>query len=328
MKKFARSFISCLLALVMVFSLAATASAAEEPAKTVYTCLGDSNAAGCNLPTWTADLNRTRIEGSYHDLIATALDADLRPFGTGGFRTDEILYMLDAEGFEMDWSYAEICNGKVKKTDLDVYKDAYKQAVIDADVITIQVGLNDLLGEDLGWALIHTFMGAPLEFVTKGTEKLSGYGKAGEIGISALNIVGTVVNAVRFVIDVAPRIAKTIKDFRVNFDLIIKTILDLNPDAKIVALALMNSFGNTSITPNGKFMIGTLMTPIFKTLNKWMESGSAYVGQYKYCDISDLTGGKLSLTQEDFWTAYLYAVHPDLEGHKIIADRILALLAE
>ena len=61
-------------------------------------------------------------------------------------------------------------------------------------------------------------------------------------------------------------------------------------------------------------------------MNAWMQTGSAYAGQYIYCDMPDAECGELAFTQDDFWTAYLPAVHPTAAGHRYIADRILSVL--
>lgn len=42
-------------------------------------------------------------------------------------------------------------------------------------------------------------------------------------------------------------------------------------------------------------------------MNAWMQTGSAYAGQYIYCDVPDVECGELAFTQDDFWTAYLPA---------------------
>lgn len=61
-------------------------------------------------------------------------------------------------------------------------------------------------------------------------------------------------------------------------------------------------------------------------MNAWMQTGSAYAGQYIYCDVPDVECGELAFMQDDFWTAYLPAVHPTAAGHRYIADRILSVL--
>ena len=89
-----------------------------------------------------------------------------------------------------------------------------------------------------------------------------------------------------------------------------------------------NAFANTSITVGSAIKTGKLLQPIMDKMNAWMQTGSAYAGQYIYCDVPDVECGELAFTQDDFWTAYLPAVHPTAAGHRYIADRILSVLPD
>lgn len=322
MKKMSRRIISIVLAIVMVLSLSVCAFAKED--KIVYTCLGDSNSAGHNLPEYVA--NRVAVPGAYHSLIAEALDADLKPFGSGGYRTDEILYLIDPT-FEMDWSYAEICNGQVKKDALDSYKDAYYQAVVDADLITIQVGANDIAGDCLGFAFAHAFV--PIDAIESLKSTAENIG--GELGEAMLKAVGAAEKAIQYtklLTEFLWRVNEKYPVFEKNWDSIFENIYKINPDVEIAVISTVNPFKNTSIFEGSEFKTGSLLGPIFKRLNKWMESGSAYSDTYVYCDITSVEPGTLALTQPDFWQVYLGEVHPNLDGHKKIAEIVLAGLKE
>lgn len=89
-----------------------------------------------------------------------------------------------------------------------------------------------------------------------------------------------------------------------------------------------NAFANTSITVGSAIKTGKLLQPIMDKMNAWMQTGSAYAGQYIYCDVPDVECGELAFTQDDFWTAYLPTVHPTAAGHRYIADRILSVLPD
>ena len=93
--------ISVMLVLVMTISLTAIPAMAEEEKTTekslVYTCLGDSIAAGYSLPTYVAriDAGLVPVEGSYGKIVADALGADqYNAYGTSGVRTQEMLMFL------------------------------------------------------------------------------------------------------------------------------------------------------------------------------------------------------------------------------------------
>ena len=75
----------------------------------------------------------------------------------------------------------------------------------------------------------------------------------------------------------------------------------------LVAVGMHNAFANTSITVGSAIKTGKLLQPIMDKMNAWMQTGSAYAGQYIYCDVPDVECGELAFTQDDFWTAYLPA---------------------
>ena len=86
--------IAVILALVMVISLTAVSALADEKESAgkdiVYTCLGDSIAAGYSLPTYVAriDAGLVPVEGSYGKIVADTLKADqYNAYGTSGVRS-------------------------------------------------------------------------------------------------------------------------------------------------------------------------------------------------------------------------------------------------
>lgn len=318
MKKIARIIVSLLLVTVLVANLGVCSFAKD---KLVYTCLGDSNAAGYATTGYTA--NRVPAPNAYHSLVAEGLDAELRDFGGGGYRSFEIRYMLEP-GFEMDWAYADICQGDVEKDHMNVYKNDYIKAVEDADYITIQVGSNDIMGDDLGFAMLELY--TPVQEIEDLKAQLDGTGSFDETLLKVLDALATTVQYVKFACSFYTRVQQSYTDFYENWDAIIKNIYRLNPDAHIIALSAINSFNNTSIFEWSPVKTGKLLDIIFNKLNDWIENGSEYADTYDYCDISDLVFGELALTQDDFWDVYLPKVHPDDAQHKEITDRILAII--
>ena len=70
----------------------------------VYTCLGDSHAAGYGTTGYV--YSRIPAPNAYHSLVANAVGAKLNDYGVGGFRTHEISYMLD-DNYDMDWTVVQ-----------------------------------------------------------------------------------------------------------------------------------------------------------------------------------------------------------------------------
>ncbi len=318
MKKIARTIISILIVAALAVNLGVCSFAKD---KLVYTCLGDSNAAGYGTTDYV--YSRIPAPNAYHSLVAEGLNAELRDFGGGGYRTFEIRYMLDPD-YEMDWAYAEICNGDVDKDQMDVYKNDYIKAVEDADYITIQVGSNDIMGDDLGFAMFELY--TPVQEIEDLKAQLDGTGYFDETLLKVLDALATTVQYVKFAASFYTRVQQSYIEFYDNWDAIIKNIYRLNPDAKIIALSAINSFNNTSLLEGSPIKTFKFLDIIFNKLNDWIENGSEYADTYEYCDISDLVFGELAITQPDFWDVYLPKVHPTDEQHIEITKRILAII--
>lgn len=329
--KRAKKAISLCLVLVLSLGLLCMGTSAADISNVkqygTYTCLGDSNAAGYALADYTDICTRT--PGAYHDLIADAVGATLLPFGWGGFRTHEIRHMLDPDFEITDWSYADNCAGKVHKEDLDSRKDAYIQATADADLITLNVGANDIFGAALGEAMLVLFAeDTSNPILTEIKEKLA---EGGNLAAALLKLMGyaeSIGKGAEFLLVLSDAMNRAYQEFDENWDQIIKSIYALNPDVTLVVLSAINPFSNTTLKEGDALKIGKLAEPIIMKLNLTMKRTSAYAKSYLYCDVTDAQLGDLAIQQEDFWTAYLPAVHPTAEGHKYIAEEILKLLPE
>ena len=156
--KHVRKPIALLLALMLAASLLCLPALAADtvPARyaryRVYTCLGDSNAAGYAAEGYQ-DQPCTVTPGAYHSMVAGDLGAKLNARGWGGFRSHEMRHLLDPDWEITDWEYADNCAGYVQYNDLESRRDLYIQAVEEADLITVNIGSNDILGNPLGQAM-------------------------------------------------------------------------------------------------------------------------------------------------------------------------------
>ena len=116
MKRFQKC-ICMILAVVMLVGM--TSAMATDPKEydydcysgyNIYTCLGDSIAAGYTVSGIYMDpigLGFNRVEGAYHDLVAKGLDAELYQLGTSAFRTVELRYILDGVYTDTDGIWGE-----------------------------------------------------------------------------------------------------------------------------------------------------------------------------------------------------------------------------
>ena len=330
--KHARKPIALLLALVLAASLLCLPALAADtvPARyaryRVYTCLGDSNAAGYAAEGYQ-DQPCTVTPGAYHSMVAGDLGAKLN---AGGFRSHEMRHLLDPDWEITDWEYADNCAGYVQYDDLESRRDLYIQAVEEADLITVNIGSNDILGNPLGQAMreMYNTDGADKAILDAIKAELQ---KTGDFGTALLKLIGyaeSIGQGTKLLVSLAHYMNIAYQQFTENWDAIVKNIYRLNPDVTLVAVGMHNAFANTSLTVGSVIKTGKLLQPIMDKMNAWMKTGSAYAGQYIYCDVPDVECGELAFTQDDFWTAYLPAVHPTAAGHRYIADRILSVLPD
>ena len=229
-----------------------------------------------------------------------------------------------------DWEYADNCAGYVQYDDLEFRRDLYIQAGGEADLITVNIGSNDILGNPLGQAMreMYNTDGADKAILDAIKAELQ---KTGDFGTALLKLIGyaeSIGQGTKLLVSLAHYMNIAYQQFTENWDAIVKNIYRLNPDVTLVAVGMHNAFANTSLTVGSVIKTGKLLQPIMDKMNAWMKTGSAYAGQYIYCDVPDVECGELAFTQDDFWTAYLPAVHPTAAGHRYIADRILSVLPD
>lgn len=326
-----RKFISICLLFAISFSflcIGANAATSENVKQyDIYTCLGDSNAAGYAAEGYTDICTQT--PGAYHSHVAAAVGAELYPFGWGGFRSHEVRYMLDPEFEITDWSYADNCAGKVHKWDLDPKKDAYISAVEHADLITLNIGANDIFGAALGEAMLVLFSEDPSNpLLDEIKANLVDGGTVSAALLKMMNYAENIGKGAKFLEVLALAMNKAYNEFDQNWDAIVRNIYAKNPDVTLVVISAINPFSNTKLKEDSAIKIGKLADPFTMKLNLKMRFTSAYAKTYLYCDVTDVELGELAIQQEDFWTAYLPAVHPTNDGHKYIAQQILNLLPE
>lgn len=330
--KHVKRILSLALVLIMVFALCAPALADTgkkyEPYK-VYACLGDSVAAGYGTTGYCVPPLCAQQPNAYHTLLANALGAELRQFGWGGFRSHEIRHMIDPNYEISDWHYADNCAGFVHKEDLAAKQAEYIKGVEDADIITVNIGSNDLFGDAL-LDVFEVLYAEPDSNETLDTikEHLQQSGNLGAAFVELMNFAES-IGKLNEVITVAVKaFYNAYEEFKVNFDAIAKSIYDRNPDVTLVVVGMFNPLKTLTINEGSLLKVGKAADPLMLMMNNYMKNQCPYSDKYIYVDVKDVELHDIAFKQADFWEAYLAAVHPTDEGHVFITQQILNALPE
>lgn len=316
--------IAVILALVMVISLTAVSALADEKESAgkdiVYTCLGDSIAAGYSLPTYVAriDAGLVPVEGSYGKIVADTLKADqYNAYGTSGVRTQEMLMFLK-DGYYGDavtnynmhyWVHTDNID-----EELPVLQKKIRDGLAESNLITMGVGVNDLwltvegILLQLGTGKPYT---GPEDAQKEYMDTVSAIGLGG-----AMDLVQKAADTVFGVSTLVPQLLTAIGDALLNFESryeeILQLIRKLNPNAVIVEVGYYNPFD--ILTPGFNGIIDTYlgsMNSFLKTMEK----------EYSNVYYADMTG-----TETIFGTTLQNDPHPTQKGHQFMADQILKVL--
>lgn len=345
------------LLMLVIFASATCVTAFAEPdgrvrQYKVYTSLGDSCGSGFGLPEYNAagkfvQYGR-RITGAYPDLVANAVRAKkLNQMCVPDFRTNELRFLLD-NGNQGDWILEtqawNMTLGGYNKEVLKSWRPAYQKAVKQADLITLDIGVNDTWFDLIAWVysvkqdgLVSGYPQGTLE------QELATYGPDVTIQRNVQAFLNAIFtrpgNLPTYAGTWLDMIIKYLTDFYNNYRAIVKQIYALNPDVTIVALSSYNpykawSVGNAGpIVGGGYTALNLIYQPMLNTMNQFKQSfETEYRGQYYYVDV---TQTELFCDTHPFLSLYenttMYGnsgfnPHPTPAGHQYEASKIIEAL--
>ena len=364
MKKFMKKALATLLALVMISSAFVCFAAVELNQDAVnshygqyknYVLLGDSVACGYRDEVLDGDAefneanNETtyyRVPGSYADVITKAIideanGGTMTALAGPGFRTIEMRYMLEddfaanCEDEYLFWpSHLYVyknqvcdCHGVNLLPGSEHFRDLFKKSIAEADLITLGVGGNDW-GAYLSWVINKIFrdenvadqyIAEAKEILDKSTMDIATVEKLVELAHKA--------GALPTLLKEGPAALEYgLGNFYKNWDIMIQDIYDLNPDVTLMVLGMSdNSLKGKHYDYNGvvgedisdglgdaetNALMTTIVDFIMGVGNGPMIAGAEKFG-YTYVD----TAG----------TTYVES-HPDADGHKFIANKVIEAL--
>ncbi len=325
----------------------ATATQAEESSYyKSYVSIGDSCGSGLGLPQYVAMskerklrwLPCEKIEGSYPMLVAEAVGAkEFGQYHFPGARTADIRYLLD-DHYYADWvllgQAMYLSNGVVSKANLDSYRDEVTEAIKNADLISIDVGINDVWLPVIAAIYDIAEQGRIRERQMTIPELVAEYGSIATLVDNAASFVRAWINPLTWagnILKLSSALIKWVIDYQVNTTAIMNRIRQLNPNATVVVCGLYNPVYHWDLIPfSGDHFFQHILQPYYSALNlKKRVDALFYRGDARYVEMDDIElfsdGFAVPLfefTVEDGGVIG-YNPHPTLEGAKQQAKNIL-----
>ncbi len=347
-----KRLIALLLAIVMVFALCGfTYQHKGTEDSLVYTALGDSASNGYGMEEYGS---RTYIYGQVVDAAYPAMFAEAIGATTfnqdclSGLRSEDLLYLLDPEGYAgdaytHDTAFGDYVMSSIRNDGImsvERLSDLYIQHVTEADVITLNIGLNNF-GNFLTTQINHflgTYDGPPydlkldiaaLDFLD--SEAVQQLREALLPMLSNIEITEgiTADKAVELVESLLQWFAYTYVDNYKCFDAIIERIYELNPDCELYVLGMYDVLSELYLTEDS-INIGKLVTHMMKSINTHIKYFAPHCNEYIYVDIMDTENFGLpkSITDPEFLDKFTAdngkAVHPSYAGHQYIFEQLMA----
>lgn len=315
MKKYIRKSLAVLLVITMmsgVFGCFASAYEKKYEDYSSYVLLGDSVASGWS-DVEERETRFVRVEGSYGAFVADDLGVDVyHPMACIGFRTTDLRYI-----FEDDYEADRFLFYSIGDDEMAWRIPLIRQAVAEADLITLNVGGNDW-GSYVGWHIyeeIDRFIEENPEFVTQVKSYLENAGTDPQIISSIIDIAG-LCGALPELLQILPQALKQgFENFFANWNYVVEDILALNPDVELIVIGMFDNMVQDQETADANeaaLVKLNVSQMIVDYANTPMREGAA---KYGYTFI-DPVG---TICEQN---------HPSIEGHRYIADRILEALPD
>lgn len=274
-----------------------------------YVLLGDSVASGYN------DINKNdtefkRVDYSYGAIVADTIGAEYIPMACPGFRTIEMRFMLEDDFEGDDYLFHDANDAEEMKKRIP----EFRKNIAEADVITLGIGGNDF-GTFLMWIAtdIMEKNGVCEPFVEGVRTLLNNADFKCDIVDSILELADT-TDALPELIFVMPiAVVYGIVNYAINWDCMIEDIYALNPDVTLLVIGMFDNGVKTEDDAKKNeesvlnFNIGQMIVDLANTP---MRFGALKYG-YTFVDTKGTTCD---------------TYHPNNNGHKFIADRILEAL--
>lgn len=368
MKKALYKLLAVTLSLSLCSGAFAVAAYAKEASPesmhyNTYTVMGDSIAAGYATDNyWGGEIGKVDddrvVEGTYADLVSQEVNAkNTIPIAHCGWRTTEMLRVLQ-DDFTLEddtgllQGLSEYClTALYSMPDEDLYvkdkdgewavdenglqiiqpsvKEHYRKSIQAADLITLEVGCNDVYAN----ALTETVVKYEYLLKAAGTlnKKLQGMGSLEEAFDTLLKLAevyGLLSNVLAIYFDALENGFITYKEYMPQ---VIDEIQKLNPDAKLLIVGVANPASATGSRPVKIWDYSEIYAARMNSFDQKLaeEKGCLFAkcNSIDYYGLSALDSD-LSPSDENYKYLLVKMSHPTEEGHQQMADEILDVLQE
>jgi len=308
-----------------------------------YLSFGDSTAGGYGLVEAEDDLygylrpQGLMIPGSFPALVMEETGADGYNYSRSGFRTEEMIRLLDPS-YEYDIlsdANLEWLGGTDPYKSFTEMQNTVHERIKNADLITLNIGSNDAM--TMGIMYLNLMLNNEVNHITMSYEDysvadleramasfLSTFG-----GDSIAEMLTSLINTAYSMAMMPAALAayefgcwQGRLQFGEKFDKIVGMIYDDNPDVTLVVVSLFNPYKDTKITDAGLIDLSPITNLNTQIMNDYITGQSAYRDRFLYADITDvecnapdtLMGAEMDMSK------FLKYCHPSANGHRYIAD--------
>lgn len=296
-----------------------------------------SSSKAAAAASWDRGDNR-RVDGTYPALVEDMVTAKtVNHYSRIGYRSDELRIMLDDNyyGDDLTPTLLEFL-GETYSVSIDDWllnRPGFQQAAVDADLITLGIGSNDIL-MTVWFKAIGMLYGenASLGTITSGLGKIAQSAQnPTEMATTVLGMLNSMYGTTKTVAELAQAMLEAEIDFRTNFKAITDKIYELNPDVDLVVVGIYNGAKEIKVSSDIGLQVGKLGDAAFIAINNYIANLCPNRTKYTYVDVWNITLGEapslLDMIQNIGLIGTLMTVdHPTETGHAEIAKEIRAAL--
>jgi len=307
MLKTEKRIISIILLMALMLAACVVPAFAGVPGKKLkryenYVFIGDSIAAGFGLESEDENpmeggsmltVDEHIAEGSYAQLVSKAIYAEsVFKLAHAGWTADNVLSIVDPT-----YESTGMMQQDTDSDEVTALRETSIKAISEADMITVNLGNND--------CTMMVMQNLRSQFQSDDEFDIT----------EARGILGTM--------------DQTILQYEANYDRLIGRIRELNPDCDIYVLGMYDLFGSMEPKNLTQHVLEELNLKLCDELKSYYTEESEHKDDITYVDILETeTFAYHEYGEAEYYTDFMLQVHPSAEGHKYIAQQILAAIPQ